>query len=68
MAAFKHLTVFAEQRPHSLLVAQRGAFFDPRLSEFTEIWAAAGTPRHIFPIAPADLLRITGANSADFTK
>ncbi|APO86513.1 MULTISPECIES: YbaK/EbsC family protein [unclassified Marivivens] len=44
------------------------AFFDPRLSEFTEIWAAAGTPRHIFPIAPADLLRITGANSADFTK
>ena len=26
-----------------------------------------GTPRHIFAIAPADLLRITGAQQADFT-
>jgi len=43
------------------------AFFDPRLADFPEIWAAAGTPRHIFPIAPADLLRITGAQVADFT-
>ena len=43
------------------------AFWDPRLMDFAEIWAAAGTPRHIFPIAPADLLRITGATSADFT-
>lgn len=43
------------------------AFWDPRLMDFAEIWAAAGTPRHIFPISPADLLRITGATSADFT-
>ena len=42
-------------------------FFDPRLLEFPVIWGAAGTPRHIFPIAPADLLRITGATLADFT-
>ncbi|HBU14617.1 MAG: aminoacyl-tRNA deacylase [Rhodobacteraceae bacterium GWE1_64_9] len=42
-------------------------FFDPRLLDFPQVWGAAGTPRHIFPIAPADLLRITGARLADFT-
>ncbi len=42
------------------------AYLDPRLMEFDVIWAAAGTPRHIFPIAPADLLRLTGAEPADF--
>lgn len=42
-------------------------FFDPRLLAFAQVWGAAGTPRHIFPIAPADLLRITGARLADFT-
>lgn len=42
-------------------------FLDPRLLDFAEVWAAAGTPRHIFPIAPRDLLRITGATSAPFT-
>lgn len=44
------------------------AFFDPRLSDFAEIWAAAGTPRHIFRVTPADLLRVTGAEPADFTE
>lgn len=43
------------------------AFLDPRLMEFDVIWAAAGTPHHIFPIAPADLHRLTGAQLADFT-
>lgn len=43
------------------------AFFDPRLSEFDEIWAAAGTPNHVFGSDPADLLRISGAQVADFT-
>lgn len=42
-------------------------FFDPRLLDFPLIWGAAGTPRHIFPIAPQDLLRITKARVADFT-
>lgn len=42
------------------------AFIDPRLLEFPTVWAAAGTPQHIFAIAPADLLRITGATVADF--
>lgn len=43
------------------------AFFDPRLLDFAVIWAAAGTPRHIFAIAPAELLRITGARLGAFT-
>ena len=44
------------------------AFFDPRLLEFDVIWAAAGTPHHIFPIAPDILLKLTGAKRADFTE
>ncbi|WP_212524666.1 YbaK/EbsC family protein [Actibacterium sp. MT2.3-13A] len=43
------------------------AFWDPRLSEFGTVWAAAGTPRHVFPIAPATLLELTGAQVAGFT-
>lgn len=43
------------------------AFFDPRLGEFAEIWAAAGTPTHVFAIKPPVLLRISGAQPADFT-
>ena len=42
------------------------AFLDPRLLEFDVVWGAAGTPRHIFPIDPAVLLRVTGARQADF--
>ncbi|PTX48579.1 prolyl-tRNA editing enzyme YbaK/EbsC (Cys-tRNA(Pro) deacylase) [Gemmobacter caeni] len=42
-------------------------FLDPRLMDFAQVWAAAGTPRHIFPIEPGELLRITGAKLADFT-
>ena len=43
------------------------AFFDPRLLDFTEVWAAAGTPRHVFPCDPRILLQISGAQQADFT-
>ncbi|WP_010140424.1 YbaK/EbsC family protein [Oceanicola sp. S124] len=42
------------------------AFLDPRLLEFDRIWAAAGTPRHIFPMDPQVLPQITGAQVADF--
>ena len=44
------------------------AFLDPRLLEFSEIWAAAGTPHHVFPISPALLLEKTGAQISDFTQ
>lgn len=43
------------------------AFLDSRLLEFGTVWAAAGTPHHVFSIAPADLLRISGARTAAFT-
>ncbi|GLK62749.1 YbaK/EbsC family protein [Paracoccus kondratievae] len=43
------------------------AWIDPRLLEFSTVWAAAGTPRHVFSITPQDLIRVTGAQTADFT-
>jgi prolyl-tRNA editing enzyme YbaK/EbsC (Cys-tRNA(Pro) deacylase) len=42
------------------------AWWDPRLSEFDVVYAAAGTPRHIFGIAPDRLLTLSGAVPADF--
>ena len=42
-------------------------FLDPRLLDFAEVWAAAGTPRHMFRIAPQDLVRATGGTVAAFT-
>jgi prolyl-tRNA editing enzyme YbaK/EbsC (Cys-tRNA(Pro) deacylase) len=42
-------------------------YFDPRLLDFATIWAAAGTPRHMFSISPRALLQISGADLADFT-
>lgn len=42
--------------------------FDPRLMQFAEIWAAAGTPRHLFAVEPGTLLRISGAQLSDFTE
>lgn len=44
------------------------SYFDPRLLDFAEVWAAAGTPRHIFAAAPETLLAATGAVLADFTE
>ncbi|MRU16887.1 YbaK/EbsC family protein [Roseovarius sp. A21] len=43
------------------------AFFDPRLLDFETVWAAAGTPRHLFGISPDLLMRISGALSGKFT-
>ena len=43
------------------------SFFDPRLSDFDVIWAAAGTPHHVFRSSPDDLLQISGAQASDFT-
>lgn len=42
-------------------------WFDPRLADFGEVWAAAGTPNHIFGIAPDVLLAVTKARIARFT-
>ena len=43
------------------------AWLDPRLLDFETIWAAAGTPRHVFPLAAQALPRLTGAVIAPFT-
>ncbi|MEP3333879.1 YbaK/EbsC family protein [Sedimentitalea sp.] len=43
------------------------AFMDPKLLDFDEIWAAAGTPHHVFRIAPDDLERISNAQITEFT-
>lgn len=42
-------------------------WIDPRLFDFAEVWAAAGTPRHIFPADPQALARAARAEMADFT-
>jgi len=40
---------------------------DPRLLDFPEVWAAAGTPRHIFAADPRALITAAAATLADFT-
>ncbi len=42
------------------------AFMDPRLLDFVVVYAAAGTPRHIFPIAPEVLREVTAAEVIEF--
>jgi prolyl-tRNA editing enzyme YbaK/EbsC (Cys-tRNA(Pro) deacylase) len=39
---------------------------DRDLLGFDRIWAAAGTPNAVFPIAPQELHRVSGAQEADF--
>lgn len=42
-------------------------WLDPRLLDFPLVWAAAGTPRHIFAMEPGRLVQISGAVVANFT-
>lgn len=44
------------------------AFFDPRLLDFETVYAAGGTPRHIFPVSPVDLLSACNAKKVEFTE
>ena len=43
------------------------AFMDTRLTEFAQIWAAAGTPNHVFCLSPDDLAEISGAKICTFS-
>ena len=43
-------------------------FIDPTLLAFQEVWAASGTPDAVFPLPPSELVRATGAETADFTE
>jgi prolyl-tRNA editing enzyme YbaK/EbsC (Cys-tRNA(Pro) deacylase) len=40
-------------------------FIDRDLLQYDVVWAAAGTPRHVFPIEPHTLLQITGGRAVD---
>ena len=40
-------------------------FIDRDLLQYDVVWAAAGTPRHVFPIAPETLVRITSGRVAE---
>ena len=42
------------------------AWLDPRLLELDVVWAAAGTPRHVFSLNPAEHPKITSAQITDF--
>lgn len=44
------------------------AFLDRRVLDFETVWAAAGTPHHMFEISTRDLIRVTGAEPSDFTE
>lgn len=41
-------------------------FFDQTLMGFDKIYAAAGTPNHVFGCSPAEMYRISNAQLADF--
>jgi Cys-tRNA(Pro) deacylase len=43
-------------------------FIDEDLLGYDVVYAAAGTPTAIFPIAPADLVRVTGGRVADLAQ
>jgi prolyl-tRNA editing enzyme YbaK/EbsC (Cys-tRNA(Pro) deacylase) len=43
-------------------------FIDADLMRFDEIWAAAGTPYSVFPIAPQTLCDVTGGKVIDLRK
>jgi prolyl-tRNA editing enzyme YbaK/EbsC (Cys-tRNA(Pro) deacylase) len=40
-------------------------FVDRDLLRFDTVWAAAGTPRHVFSATPAELVRLTSGTIAD---
>jgi Cys-tRNA(Pro) deacylase len=45
--------------------ARLPTYIDRDLLGYDVVWAAAGTPTHVFAIAPSDLVRVTGGTVAD---
>lgn len=70
-AAVKEITGFAIGGIPPLLEDQEGnrlrAIMDREFFRFDEVWAAAGSPFAVFPIQPAELVRMTDAQLLDFT-
>ena len=48
--------------------ARLRVFIDPDLLQYDEVWAAAGTWNDVFPIAPDDLVRASGAAVTDLKR
>lgn len=71
-AAVKEITGFAIGGVPPLLENPAGerlpAVLDRQLFRFAEVWAAAGSPYAVFPIAPTELERLTGARVVEFTE
>lgn len=42
------------------------AFMDPQLMEFDRIWAAAGTPHHVFAATGVEIQKLSDAHVSDF--
>lgn len=40
-------------------------YIDRDLLQYDEVWAAAGTPHSVFPITPAELVRVSGGQVVD---
>lgn len=53
--------------PFGLATALR-CVVDRDLLVHPRVWAAAGTPRHVFAVAPDDLVRVAGATPADLAQ
>lgn len=49
-------------------LTQSPVWIDPRLFDFAEVWAAAGTPHHLFAASPVALQALARAIRADFTQ
>jgi len=49
-------------------ITQLRIFIDPDLLQYDEVWAAAGTWNDVFPIAPNDLVRASGAVVTDLRR
>ena len=47
---------------------QLGVLVDPDLSQYDIVWAAAGTWNDVFPIAPNDRVRASGAVVVDLNR
>jgi Cys-tRNA(Pro) deacylase len=43
-------------------------YVDRTLLDHDVVWAAAGTPRHVFAIGPADLVRLSSGTVADLAR
>jgi prolyl-tRNA editing enzyme YbaK/EbsC (Cys-tRNA(Pro) deacylase) len=44
------------------------SYVDRDLLAYPTVWAAAGTPHHVFEITPADLVRVTAGTAADLAQ